>query len=586
MRRSWPLVALLVVALGAGAWFLLQGSGAGPQPVVPGDAPGREQGAPPTLLGAPDRPASRAGSMGEEAPSEAPAEAGAGDEKEPRLRGVVVDDETGAPVPGARILVEAASSPCPRIPESLAPSTRRTDAGRRHAADVPLVTDKDGTFSIAEGRLVDVFQRAAGYVDVFARAAGYVMGCVCMVGPFAPVTIRLKRGLSISGVVVRDRGGPVANALVTASPAPGVPRLPGHAEVATSDAEGKFSLTGLLPGPVVVGADHPKHMPTSLAPMEPGRDNVRIVLVPALVATFRVRTDDGKEPDAPSLAWKTSGSPPRDGIQLLGVPEATEAAGNDADPAAPKVGTFAYPTVRLPCDRPDVTLTVKSIGYMPWVFGPEPLPAEGGERTYEVNLDRDLTLGSLKVVLEDRDGKALSFVGEKAQAVPWRRDGKPIPGGVVLKPGEALEMPALPAGGYGLLVRSPLHAPALVATEVVAGRETEAKAVVGPPAKVRVKFTAPEALIVKFQLRMGRDLDYPFPEAEAGKAATAQGDAEGDTGALDGVLHAGADGLLLTGLATGRHVIEVVSPDLVATATPVDLVEGETREVEIAVTKR
>jgi hypothetical protein len=586
VRRALPIVALLLVAAGLGAW-LLAGGTSSPNATEPVPEERRPEEATPDLVPAPARvarpPPPEAGTE-PEAPPPAPVAEG------PKVRGVVLDDETGAPVAGAVVGIEPGSTPCPRLPVQF-------DARYLHAYGEPVLwhayrhahdafpgidaqgvrTGEDGTFAIPAN-----FGGGERF-DVFVRRAGYVVASVCSVAPESPTTVRLRRGLSISGTVVDAVGRLVLGAIVRAEAAPGTAIGPGHVEETTSDAEGKFALTGLLPGLVVVTADHPNYMPASLPPMEPGRSGVRIELVPALVANLRLHTDDGKRPEAPSLSWRTSGTPPREGLQLLEDRPAGWGGDNDlvAD-AADK--TYSYRPVRLPCDRPDVTLNVKSVGYAPWTFGPDPLPRGGGEKTYEVNLEHDRTLGALKVLLADRDGKALSFAGEAAQASPWRRDGKPVPGGVIMRTGDALEMPALPAGAYGLLVRSPKHSPALVTADVVAEQTTEVTAVVGPPAKLRVRFSAPEVLLVRFHVLLGRDETYPFPETEAGKAATAQGE-EAKT-SLDAVLHAGADGLLLTGLGAGRHVVEVISPDLVATPTPVDLVEGETREVEIAVTKR
>jgi hypothetical protein len=204
---------------------------------------------------------------------------------------------------------------------------------------------------------------------------------------------------------------------------------------------------------------------------------------------------------------------------------------------------------------------------------------DGGEKTYAVLLRRDLSLGSLRLLLEDKDGKALSFLGEKAEASPWRRDRLSIPGGIIVRPGETLEFPALPHGPYAILVRSPLHAPALVSVDVPAGRWVEQKVVVGPPAKVRVRFTAPEAVIVRFRLMQGKEPAFPYTEG----ASVAQ---EDDDPVKDPVLHAGAEGLVLTGLAAGRYSVEVLNPDLVAPPTALDLVAGETAEAEIALQRR
>ena len=87
--------------------------------------------------------------------------------------------------------------------------------------------------------------------------------------------------------------------------------------------------------------------------------------------------------------------------------------------------------------------------------------------------------------------------------------------------------------------------------------------------------------MVRFRLTQGRETAIPFPELAAGQAAR-----EATPGATDGTLDAGPDGVLLSGLATGRYTIEVISPDLTATPTAVDLVEGDTKDVEISVSKR
>jgi hypothetical protein len=49
---------------------------------------------------------------------------------------------------------------------------------------------------------------------------------------------------------------------------------------------------------------------------------------------------------------------------------------------------------------------------------------------------------------------------------------------------------------------------------------------------------------------------------------------------------AGAEGLLLSGLASGSHTIEVLNDDLEATPATVRLREGDTEEVEIPVRPR
>jgi hypothetical protein len=587
--RAAALVAVAVL-VAAAAWWFLRPEGTAVVGPGSGDGAGEEETAPHLAKADPvtgttsPRRRPEGARDGEEEPAPAPGPAAG-----PAVTGVVLDDETGKPMAGVRVVAEISETTCPRFPDppqalwgaeaaprDVLPARRPFRGG---PAAPSATTDTEGAFAIP-WRLTDV--RA----DLFARRAGWLVECACAVAPGTPATIRLAKGSEIRGVVVRGDGRAVAGAVVRCRPAPGTPILPGHADAAKADDEGRFALTGLLPGPVIVSADHPKFVPTTLEPMEPGRKDLRIVLVPAFLATFEITTDDAKEPDAPSLAWKTTGVPPRGDLQILRrhgeadvfqddpLPDASDA--EDRTPS----GAWRYEPVRVPCDRPDVSFEVKAVGYEPWTAGPEPLPIDGGEKTFPVLLRRDLSLGSLRLLLEDRDGKALSFVGEKAEATPWRRDRQPIPGGIVLKPGDVLEFPALPHGPYGILVRSPLHAPVVLSVDVPAGRATEQKVVVGPPARMRIKFTAPEAVIVRFRLMSGKDPAFPFPEG-----TTVAQEGEGDP-SKDPVLHAGAEGLVLTGLAAGRYTVEVLNPDLVAPPTAVDLVESETREVEVALQRR
>jgi hypothetical protein len=584
-----PALVAVAVLVAAAAWWFLRPEGTTVVGPGAGDGAGEEETAPHLAKADPvtgttsPRRRPEGARDGEEEPAPVPDRAAG-----PAVTGVVLDHETGKPMPGVRVVAEISETTCPRFPDPPQALWGAEAAPRavlparrpfRGAAASSATTDAEGAFAIP-WRLTDV--RA----DLFARRAGWLVACACAVAPGAPVTIRLEKGSEIRGVVVRGDGRAVAGAVVRCRPAPGTPILPGHADAAKADDEGRFALTGLLPGPVIVEADHPKFVPTTLEPMEPGRKDLRIVLVPAFLATFEITTDDAKEPDAPSLAWKTTGVPPRTDLLILRPHvEDVEVAQSPASPLPAEFvpteqGAWRYAAVRIPCDRPDVSFELKAVGYEPWTAGPEPLPIDGGEKTFPVLLRRDLSLGSLRLLLEDRDGKALSFVGEKAEATPWRRDRQPIPGGIVLKPGDVLEFPALPHGPYGILVRSPLHAPVVLAVDVPAGRATEQKVVVGPPAKMRIRFTAPEAVIVRFRLMSGKDPAFPFPEG-----TTVAQEEEGDP-SKDPVLHAGAEGLVLTGLAAGRYTVEVLNPDLVAPPTAVDLVESETREVEVALQRR
>jgi len=228
---------------------------------------------------------------------------------------------------------------------------------------------------------------------------------------------------------------------------------------------------------------------------------------------------------------------------------------------------------------------VKALGYSPWTSEAIEIPQEGGATTVAVELRRDPNLGRLILRLEDKDGNPLSYLTEKAVLDGiWRRDGQAVGGGIVLKPGETLELPALPSGPYGLVLRSPGHAPVtLDKLDVAAGRDTEVRVALGPPAKVKVKFTAAERTTVLFRMAQGNEAILSFPELPPGSVPPPDG---GAGLPRDGSVTAGLEGVVLSGLATGRYTIEVLSPELTAPPTSVDLVEGDTKEVEIAVSKR
>lgn len=576
-KKALPLVLVLIAAL-AGAYFVLRPGRA--KGLRPDDALDEGRGpdrAAPTALSAPPPGKSKPDPthIVDEAPGEPAATA-----EGPAIVGVVLDAETGKPIAGASIAVERASEPCPRALQRPHPFLDG-DGGTIKGADGRLYTsrgkplgstDKDGAFTIPWDE--------PGNADVFVKALGHVMGLACRAAPSAPVTIRLERGLSIEGAVVTRDEKPVAGARVwTTSSSAAVTGL-GHDEVSTTSAEGRFVITGLVPGTVVVRAElSPNWMPTASEPMEPGRRDVKLVLVPAFIVSFEFKTDDGREPETPTVAWTTTGSPARSGLQLV------QAMVREPNVDAPGFLVITeWMSIRLPADRPTVRFEVKALGYSTWASEFLEIPQDGGKTTVAVDLKRDPSLGRLIVHLEDRDGKVISYVNEKVEPSIWRRDGQAVSAGIVLKPAETLELPALPSGPYGLLLRSPGHAPALLEkVDVAAGRDTEVRAVLGLPAKVRVKFTAPEQLIVKFRLTQGRDVAYPFPEAQP-NARVSPDDARNAPN--DGSLDAGPEGVVLSGLATGRYTIEVMSPELTATPTAVDLVEGDTKEVEISVSKK
>ncbi len=222
---------------------------------------------------------------------------------------------------------------------------------------------------------------------------------------------------------------------------------------------------------------------------------------------------------------------------------------------------MTWEPIRLPADRPTARFEVKAVGYSTWTSEAIEIPPEGGATTVTVELRRDPNLGRLIVRLEDKDGKPLSYVDEKVDPMIWRRDGQTVGAGIVLKPGETLELPALPSGPYGIVLRSPVHAPVTFdKIEVAAGRDTEVRAALGPPAKVKLKFTGPEAATIEFRVAQGKDFVTFFVERAPGTALATQEGSAGGTG--DGAIVAGAEAVVLSGLSTGRYTIQVTSPGL------------------------
>ncbi len=579
MKKSAPLVVLFLLAI-AGAYFLLRANPkAGPHPDdLSDEGPAADRAPAPLAVPPPSTTPPREKTRIVDEPLPEPVSPGEG----PAITGFVVDAETGKPIAGASIVAETSSEPCPRALARPHPfldgdtaTIQLSDGRLLTSRGRPLAsTDKDGAFRLAWDE--------AGPADLFVRAPGHVMACACRATTSAPVTIRLERGLTIEGVVVTRDEKPIVGARVWTSSASTVSSGLGHDEVTMTNAEGRFVISGLVPGAVIVRAElFPQWMTAVSEPMEPGRRDVKLVLVPAFVVSFEFKTDDGREPETPTVGWTTTGNPPRTGLQLLARRFKGGASGDDSGLV---FSSDAWGPIRIPADRPTVRFEVKALGYSTWMSEFSEIPQDGGDATIAVDLKRDPNLGRLIVRFEDRDRRVLSYVTERVEPAIWRRDGQAVSAGIVLKPAETLEVPALPSGPYGLLFRSPGHAPLLLEkVDVAAGRDTEVTAILGVPAKVRVRFTAPERLTVRFRLMQGRETATPFPESAA--ATPASPDADKNT-PDDGTLDAGPEGVLLSGLATGRYTIEVVSPELTATPTTVDLVEGDTKEIEISVSKK
>jgi hypothetical protein len=410
---------------------------------------------------------------------------------------------------------------------------------------------------------------AEGLYDVFVAAPGHVGQVLCRPRTGEEVTLRLRKALAMP-VQVTDRvGRAVEGAALVLAPAPGTPAVPGHGGEGVTDKDGRATIDGLLPGGVTLTVDHPEFMPQRLEPLDPdARTEVLVRLAPALRLSFEIRSDDGSEIRNPTLAWETSGATPHRDLVLLG-------ATPSGPPGAP-LSEVRTEAVRVPCDHRDVRLEIKADGFEAWQPPAEPLPPEGGERTVIVSLQRDTSLASLTVRFEDQDGTSLDYAGMRPVPSIVRLDGQGMRSGIVVETAEALRFPALPAGPYRIGVRSPRHAPVETDVTVVAGEANTATVRVGPPARLRVRFMAPQTVLVRFRLLQEGRVVPAFPEGATGPIAP------GEEGAPTSVT-AGAEGAVFSGLPGGPVTIEVTSPELVAGPRTVTLRLGETTEVEIDV---
>jgi hypothetical protein len=228
-----------------------------------------------------------------------------------------------------------------------------------------------------------------------------------------------------------------------------------------------------------------------------------------------------------------------------------------------------------------VHVEVKAEGYAPFVKPDEPVPPEGGEVLLPVTLARDTSQGSLRIAVEDERGTRLVYhqLGALLPTIT-PLDRQNLSSGAALQEADELVFPSLPLGRYRIVVRTHAYAPGVLDAAVAGGTQTDARLVLKPAAKLRVRFTAPESRIVRFRLWQDGAPVPALPEPSA------TGPTEGAPGSEVPVLAAGEAGVLLGGLASGTYQIEVLNDDLVNTRTPVRVREGDVEEVEIRVQPR
>lgn len=596
MQRALPLLALLLL-IGGGAYFLLSGDApAQLEDYDDGDGALDGEDEEHVLLEGDSNAAARI-----EADRLARERAKAEDKERERalaatqpkvfLEGRVVDARTNQPVKGAYAWLESAEQPCPRLPgrgafrEVRRPGTdvvqhefsspqgpRPLGAGpppprTPHATER---TDADGRFSMAARGDIDHALLRGGF-DLFVMADGFVATVVCALPNGKDVEVRLERGHTIRGTVRNVFNRPVPQARVQAKPADGTPQQLGHFAWTLTDEQGRFELTGLVSGAVNVTVEHPQHMAKTVGPREPNAPGaLDIQLVSAFFVKFALETANGQPPKNTTIEWRTSGKPPHAGLALLFM---------GTEPSEDRSYEGRAPA--MPCDHREVVFTLKAEGHATWTSDPILLPQEGGEKTVPVVLQADTSRARVRVHFEKVGGEAVSYVQLGAQERIIVRGPQEVAGGLVKHMAADFELSGVPPGPYRLIFEMPSYAPVQLDFTAREGEEIAETITLQDPAKLRVRFTASEALVVTFRITKDEQVVPVFIE---GEKPTNEPVDPNEAGARR--IEASVDGTVLTGLGNGVHVIDVVDPKLRAARTRVTLVEGDEVEVEIAVSRR
>ncbi len=564
MAKLAPLLFILAAAIVAAVFLFDNEDPAGPS-LEPGEEFEDERAAPGLRTSDAARP--RTPVVKEAGPTTAPPEGPPRGGSVRFIHGVVLDDATGKPIAGATLAAEPAG-PCPRLPAAFHDALQSGPVARSvRYLTAPAPTKADGRF---DWRVGDVRHLRPDF-DVFTSAPGYITAAHCEPEVGAELTIRLKKAIPLEITVTDRHGRPIEGAHLIVEPGPKTEHVPGHAGRGVTDENGRGSVDGLRPGAIVLRVDHPAWMPAVTEPFDPAVEASKAVeLSPALLARFRIRSDDGQGIENPTLAWRTSGEPPADGLLLLPVRN----SGTDDVPNAEVLST----PIRIPCDHPTVQFEIKAEGFAEWRQA-EPVPAAGGETEVIVVLTRDLAQGSLEIAFQGPDGKPVAYARLGAGSPTIMPLDDVDPGAITMEASTTLRFNALPPGRYRIGKRSPDFAPLELDAEVRAGEANRVTAKLRPAAKVRVRFlSSTPGTMVQFRLLRGRE-ELPAYPVRDGKPGAA--------GSSDAPLSVqGSEGRLFTGLPGGSCTIEVMNKELVAVRQTLQLQEGETTEVEIEVQRR
>jgi hypothetical protein len=165
------------------------------------------------------------------------------------VSGRVVLDDTGDPIPNARVTVASTALGTPVV-----------------------LSDGEGRFT---------FTAPPGGAHIVASKSGYARRDVDPPTGSRPIEIRLRRGAAISGQVVDEFGDAVQNARVTAETVASAPANPTIVATADTDDRGEYRLAGLPSGAVTVAV---VMIRTMLMPR--GLTNNQLVFSPSAVKTY------------------------------------------------------------------------------------------------------------------------------------------------------------------------------------------------------------------------------------------------------------------------------------------------------------
>ncbi|MGH7151416.1 MAG: carboxypeptidase regulatory-like domain-containing protein, partial [Planctomycetota bacterium] len=201
------------------------------------------------------------------------------------VRGVVLDDASGAPLPGARVLsdTDAPSKVLSTTPEHLPDSVRRV-----------AVTGEDGAFELPHLSLgTHVLraihaERAPAFTPPLDLAAG---------GAREGIELRLGKGGGVRGRVRGEQGEPLARQLLIVSVADLDSRRRLTYGLGVTDGEGRYEVESLLPG---------FHVVLWIGPVERAYAGSPKGVLPVVVRRGAFETADfgGKEPKGGVLAGR------------------------------------------------------------------------------------------------------------------------------------------------------------------------------------------------------------------------------------------------------------------------------------------